>query len=68
MPRPATAKERLESRGYCLTYRPWETNRCPGCGGAHWYVGRMSAECGFCSTVLVFAVSSAGAAAISLGN
>lgn len=55
MSQPVTASDRVKGRGYCLTYRPWEINRCPGCGGAQWYVGRMSAECGFCATVLVFA-------------
>jgi hypothetical protein len=30
-------------------------NHCPGCGRTHWYVGRLSAECGFCSTALPLA-------------
>ena len=29
-----------------------EVNHCPGCGRSHWYVGRLSAECGFCGTAL----------------
>jgi hypothetical protein len=33
-------------------YYTGETNRCPGCGLAHWYVGRVLAECGFCATAL----------------
>lgn len=35
-------------------YRPAYTSgcSCPGCGRSSWYVGRSSAECGFCATVL----------------
>jgi hypothetical protein len=39
-------------RGYHVVYRDNEVNRCPGCGRSHWYVGRLSAECGFCGTAL----------------
>jgi hypothetical protein len=39
-------------RGYHVVYRQGEVNRCPGCGRSHWYVGRLSAECGFCSAAL----------------
>ena len=39
-------------RGYHAVYRDNEVNHCPGCGRTHWYVGRMLAECGFCSTAL----------------
>ena len=42
----------LLRRGYNVTYRPDEVNHCPGCGRSHWYVGRLSAECGFCSTAI----------------
>lgn len=41
-------------RGYVAVYRPGEVNHCPGCGRSHWYVGRFSAECGFCGTALPF--------------
>ena len=44
-------------RGYHVVYRQHETNRCPGCGRSHWYVGRISAECGFCATTLPFATA-----------
>lgn len=44
-------------RGYNAVYRQHETNHCPGCGRTHWHVGRVSAECGFCSTALPFAGS-----------
>jgi len=39
-------------RGYHAVYRDNEVNHCPGCGRTHWYVGRTSAECGFCATAL----------------
>ncbi len=39
-------------RGYHVAYRDNEVNHCPGCGRSQWYVGRFSAECGFCSTAL----------------
>jgi len=42
-------------RGYHVVYRDHETNHCPGCGRSHWYVGRLSAECGFCGTALPLA-------------
>ena len=40
------------NRGYHAVYRENEINRCPGCGRTHWFVGRTSAECGFCATAL----------------
>jgi uncharacterized protein (DUF983 family) len=42
-------------RGFLMLYRPGEVNRCPGCGRTHWYVGRLSAECGFCGTAIALA-------------
>jgi hypothetical protein len=39
-------------RGYHAVYRDGEVNHCPGCGRTHWLIGRMSAECAFCSTAL----------------
>ena len=39
-------------RGYCIVYREDEVNHCPACGRSHWYIGRLSAECGFCSTAI----------------
>jgi hypothetical protein len=35
-----------------MVYREQEVNHCPGCSRAHWYVGRMMAECAFCGTAL----------------
>lgn len=42
----------LARRGYHVAYRENQVNHCPGCGRSHWYVGRISAECGFCGTAL----------------
>ena len=39
-------------RGYHVSYREGEVNRCPGCGRSHWHIGRLSAECAFCGTAL----------------
>ena len=39
-------------RGYHMVDRDHESNRCPGCGRAHWYIGRVMAECAFCGTAL----------------
>ena len=57
------------SRGYCVVYRENEVNHCPGCGRTHWYVGRVSAECGFCSTALPLAeATSRGSGTHSRGH
>lgn len=40
------------ARGYHATYHEHETNHCPGCGRTQWIIGRVSAECAFCSTAL----------------
>lgn len=40
------------ARGYHALYREGEVNHCPGCGRCHWHIGRLSAECAFCSTAL----------------
>jgi len=39
-------------RGFHVAYRQDTVNHCPGCGRTHWYIGRFSAECGFCATAL----------------
>jgi hypothetical protein len=45
----------LSARGHHVVYRANETNRCPGCGRGQWYVGRITAECGFCGTAVALA-------------
>ena len=45
-------------RGYHAVYRENEVNHCPGCGRTHWIIGRMSAECAFCTTALPLAEAS----------
>ena len=41
-----------DKRGYHAVYHDGEINHCPGCGRTHWRIGRMSAECAFCTTAL----------------
>jgi hypothetical protein len=45
----------VTARGHHVVYRTGESNRCPGCGRQQWYVGRASAECGFCGTAVPLA-------------
>lgn len=45
----------VAGRGYQPVYVPGAVNHCPGCGRSHWYVGRLSAECGFCQTAVPLA-------------
>lgn len=51
MPRPKWRHEPA-MRGLHAVYHRDEVNHCPGCGRTHWYVGRLTAECGFCGTAL----------------
>mgnify|MGYP003575377666 CR=1 FL=1 len=39
-------------RGYHVEYRGDGSDRCPGCGRAHFYLGRLTAECAFCGTAV----------------
>ena len=48
----------LAKRGHHIVYRANESNHCPGCGRSHWYIGRVSAECGFCGTAVPLAGAS----------
>lgn len=45
----------LAQRGHHIVYRADASNHCPGCGRSQWYVGRVSAECGFCGTAVPLA-------------
>ncbi len=43
------------SRGggtFVTTYRADRHNSCPVCTRSNWWVGRLSAECGFCGATL----------------
>src|ERR1041384_3411384 len=53
-PMPITSGETWKpyERGYHAVYHDGEVNHCPGCGRTHWLIGRLSAECAFCSTAL----------------
>ena len=46
------------ARGYHAVYHDGEVNHCPGCGRTHWIIGRVSAECAFCTTALPLAEAS----------
>lgn len=48
---PAMLAKILPMRGYAPGYHGAET-RCPCCSRTNWLVGRMLAECAFCSTAI----------------
>jgi hypothetical protein len=50
----------LARRGHHIVYRANSSNHCPGCGRSHWYIGRISAECGFCGTAVPLAEAGRG--------
>jgi len=52
---PESFAANLAQRGHHIVYRADTSNHCPGCGRSHWYVGRVSAECGFCGTAVPLA-------------
>lgn len=39
-------------RGYHVVYRGDGSDRCPGCSRQHFHIGRLYAECAFCSTAI----------------
>ena len=41
-----------DEHGGRVIYRPGDVRRCPECGGAHWLVGRLLAECNDCGTAV----------------
>lgn len=55
MSKVARGLPELANRGYQVLFRQNESNHCPGCGHAQWYVGRVTAECFFCGTALPLA-------------
>ncbi|MGE5721657.1 MAG: hypothetical protein ACM3YM_04275 [Sphingomonadales bacterium] len=38
--------------GYAPVYHEGRVNYCPGCDGAQWTIGRVTAECAYCGTAL----------------
>ena len=58
MPITSTDAWKPYERGYHAVYREHEVNHCPGCGRTHWIIGRVSAECAFCTTALPLAEAS----------
>ena len=52
---PTSFAASLAKRGHHIVYRANEANHCPGCGRSQWYIGRVSAECGFCGTAVPLA-------------
>ena len=58
MPITSTDAWKPYERGYHVVYREHEINHCPGCGRTHWIIGRVSAECAFCTTALPLAEAS----------
>lgn len=55
LPRNHAFARQVANRGFQPLYHAGEPNRCPGCGGQHWHVGRMSAECATCATAIPLA-------------
>jgi hypothetical protein len=41
-------------------YVAGDVNHCPGCSRSQWIVGRVSAECAFCSTAIPLTESGPG--------
>lgn len=52
---PFDGPGRTPARGYQVLFHVGETNRCPGCHGTNWHVGRITAECARCGTALPLA-------------
>ena len=52
---PASFAAALAQRGHHIVYRANASNHCPGCGQSNWFIGRVSAEGGFCGTAVPLA-------------
>jgi hypothetical protein len=57
---------RPEQRGYwCGTYDiAHSPKQCPGCGRHQWIIGRLLAECAFCSTAVPLVDAQSGSTVI----
>lgn len=54
LPRPAPHRSKGPS-SVVSSYVADRSNVCPACSHSNWWVGRYSAECGFCGTALPIA-------------
>jgi hypothetical protein len=63
---PVTLAEQVGTRCPAPLYYSDQVNRCPGCWGTNWHVGRLTAECGFCGYPM--ALAEAGSATFQEGN
>ncbi len=52
---PPFGRARASARGYQVLFHTDTVNRCPGCHGTNWLVGRITAECARCGTALPLA-------------
>lgn len=61
---PRVPLQRPPLSAEAILYRWNAANHCPDCGRAQWDVGRVTAECAFCGTILTIA----SGAPLSLGK
>lgn len=47
---------RQRARPVVPLYHAATVNTCPDCGGGHWHIGRVTAECAHCSAALPLAL------------
>lgn len=52
---PPYGRSKASARGYQVLFHADGVNRCPGCHGTNWLVGRITAECARCGTALPLA-------------
>lgn len=52
---PQGGRFAASARGYQVLFHADTLNRCPGCHGTNWLVGRITAECARCGTALPLA-------------
>ena len=59
-----TSQPRQPETNLTPSYYLGESNRYPGCGRRHWWIGRHSAKCAFCATALPLDTATAGSSII----
>ena len=47
-----TATQSWFNAGLRILYHEGTENYCPGCGQRHWVIGRLMAECAYCTTAI----------------